>query len=227
MPDNSDQNLSRLNQENINPDAQKQAGRVLVQSSLNQAPVATQSPDFKATQPMVAKMSENIKNAGEQKAAKTALNQAQQKAEKPVALVDKAVGKIGAGTQASVKALIGFSYPVWIAAIILAGVYDLYNICALELLSEFDWIADIIMGGGITILLWTQGSKARQAKKIIEQIVTTAAEIIPGVGLLPLWLIMVLWQFYKAYNEHEAEELQKVMGAKSQPQSQTAEEFAS
>jgi len=105
----------------------------------------------------------------------------------------------------------------------VAGSYDLYNIVTMEAGSEFDWIADLILGGGLTILLWTQGSKARQAKKVVEQIISMLFEIIPGVGLLPLWTITVIWQFYKTYNEHEMEQLEK---EKQKSQGQATEEYA-
>ena len=126
--------------------------------------------------------------------------------------------------QSAIKSVIGFSYAIWLTAFILAGAYDLYNIASFETGSELDWITDIILGGGLTILLWTQGSKSRQAKKVIEQIVSMIAEIIPGVGFLPCWTIMVIWQFYKAYNEHEMEQLQEK--EKGKAQGQATEEYA-
>jgi hypothetical protein len=126
--------------------------------------------------------------------------------------------------QSAVKSVVGYSYGIWLIAFILAGSYDLYNIVTMETGSEFDWIADLILGGGLTILLWTQGSKARQAKKVIEEIISMLLEIIPGVGLLPCWTIMVIWQFYKAYNEHEMEQIQEREGQKTQ--GQASEEMA-
>lgn len=220
MPETPEQNLPLLNQENIDPNVQKQVGRVLAQPTISQASTAAAPPANTENAP------QDLKSPGEQQNAKKYMDKVLQRAEKPIDLTEKLTSKLGAGAQASIKAVIGFSYPIWLTAIILAGIYDLYNICAFEFFSEFDWIADLILGTGITILLWTQGSKARQSKKILEQIVTTAAEIIPGIGYLPLWIIMVLWQFYKAYNEHEAEILQQNLEAKSQAQEQLTEEFA-
>ncbi|MDD5341683.1 MAG: hypothetical protein PHC97_04620 [Patescibacteria group bacterium] len=190
--------MAELNaNENLNPDEQ-----LMARSILNQGNGKNSQPDTRENQ-VAQNRPEILEDEEAQKSAKIALKNEQKKSEQ------------GAPAQNAIQTVIGFSPAIWYAAIILAAGYDLYNLVGLETGSWLDWITDILLGGGLGALLWTQGAKKNQTKRIIIWLSTTVAEIIPFVGLLPLWTLAVMYQFHSAWRDNEANLIEKEQAAKT------------
>jgi hypothetical protein len=208
--------MAELNNENLTPDQQ-----LAIRGQVNRpmVPLTEESPEERRGREAVEQREqrereqrENLNGGAEEKKAGRDLSQSRGQADqqkKPA-------------SQKIAQEAIGFSYTIWYAAIILAVSYDILGMCAGETASWFDWIIDIFLGGGLSILLWTQGAKKNQTKKIVQWIITTFGEVIPGIGILPLYTIVVLYQFYMAKQDQEASQLQASLEQKTQIQTQTA-----
>ena len=88
----------------------------------------------------------------------------------------------------------------WIIAIILAVAKDLLDIGTIELASGVDWIVDIVIGVTMFFLF---GKSMKLTRKLIVSIGSTIAEVVPGLGFLPVWTLSVMYLYLKAGQEEE------------------------
>ena len=83
----------------------------------------------------------------------------------------------------------------WVVAIILAVAKDLLDIGTIELASGIDWIVDIVIGVSMFFLF---GRSLKLTRKLITSGGAMIAEMIPGVGFLPVWTLAVVYMYLKS-----------------------------
>ncbi|PIX92390.1 hypothetical protein COZ26_02075 [Candidatus Kuenenbacteria bacterium CG_4_10_14_3_um_filter_39_14] len=109
--------------------------------------------------------------------------------------LNKALGKGAKKIKAQEHSMSG-----WIAALILAVIKDLLDIGTIELASWLDWIVDIAIGVAMFYLF---GKSIKLTRKLITSGGAMIAEIIPGLGFLPIWTLAVVYMYLKSEQNKE------------------------
>ena len=92
----------------------------------------------------------------------------------------------------------------WLLIIGLAATKDFLDIVSLDLLSWIDWVVDILLGF-LLFLVSGRGAAAR-LRNAQRSILTAAAEMIPFMGIFPIWTISTFMLKQKEQNKSEKTE---------------------
>ena len=91
----------------------------------------------------------------------------------------------------------------WLLIIALAGMKDLLDLVSLDLLSWLDWVIDLALG--FLLFLVSGSGTAARMRNLQRTIVTTVLEVIPFLGLFPIWTISVFLLKQKEENKSQEE----------------------
>lgn len=114
---------------------------------------------------------------------------------------------LGKGLRA--KAAENKNWPYMIM-LVVALTKDLMDIFSVELLSLFDWVFDLMIWAMLFFFLYGQGTaKVRMLTRVIGWF-----EVIPGIGILPVWTIAVLYAWknksdYARKQEQKADDIDR------------------
>mgnify|MGYP001563308445 FL=1 len=109
---------------------------------------------------------------------------------------------------AMIKKEIGeFSIVLFMIALILCGVKDLFDMFSVQLFSWLDWILDLILG--IVLFFGLARGNIQQIKRIrLTTVLISVAEVIPIIGALPCWTISLFLLFIKTNQENSAKRVE-------------------
>ena len=109
---------------------------------------------------------------------------------------------------AMIKKEIGeFSIVLFMIALILCGVKDLFDMFSVQLFSWLDWILDLILG--IVLFFGLARGNIQQIKRIrLTTVLISVAEAIPIIGALPCWTISLFLLFIKTNQENSAKRVE-------------------
>ncbi|MEK9130206.1 MAG: hypothetical protein AAB526_02320 [Patescibacteria group bacterium] len=100
-----------------------------------------------------------------------------------------------------------FSIVLFMIALILCGVKDLFDMFSVQLFSWLDWILDLILG--IVLFFGLARGNIQQIKRIrLTTVLISVAEAIPIIGALPCWTISLFLLFIKTNQENSAKRVE-------------------
>jgi len=86
------------------------------------------------------------------------------------------------------------SQAVWLGLIGVAVVKDLIDMGTVELFALFDWGVDAV----IAIIFYLGLGNVEFAQRLIRSFGPALLEMIPGLGIMPIWTLTVLYIYYRS-----------------------------